>query len=346
MAENSTKNDTEPVFQFIDRLFEEGKEKHLVNKLKESICMDIDSKLRKFTRDIGRSQESIPYERLVSHLESHIIYLEDELRKKDHLIEKLIDNNLNSVKSVNESRCISCKNTSLIENIKVTDRNQNQSNNKVDKRKIDVDVENSAVKSPSIPNRLIDFQFNETDGDTVEIENKKRDEKQNAKTRKRVIICGDSMVNGIHSDGVSSKSFLTTVKPFGGSTSTDMKDYIKPSLKTKPEKLIIHVGTNDLTKNVLDTAENFNEIVETVKELSPDTQLYFSEVCLRKDFPSAYQKVNELNKSIKSFCQSRNIALIENSNIDQSCLARKKLHLNAKGLGKLAVNFKSFLEKQ
>lgn len=70
-------------FEYIDRPFEEGKEKHLINKLKESISMDIDSKLRRFIRDIGRSQEHIPYERLVSHLESHIIYLEDELRKVD-----------------------------------------------------------------------------------------------------------------------------------------------------------------------------------------------------------------------------------------------------------------------
>lgn len=259
----------------------------------------------------------------------------------EKLIEKLIDNNLNSV---NESRS-SFTETS---NVKATNKNQNQSNDRCNKRKIN--VENCAVKSPSpsAPNGLIDFQFNEVD-DTVEVEIKKREEKQNVQNvkRQRVIICGDSMVNGIHSDGVSTKSFLTTVKPFGGSTSLDMKDYIIPSLKTKPEKLIIHVNpTNDLIKNILNTTENFSAIVETVKELSPDTQHYFSEVCLRKDFQSAYQKVSALNKSIKSFCQSRNIALIDNSNIDQSCLARKKLHLNARGIGKLAVNFKSFLEKQ
>ena len=163
--------------------------------------------------------------------------------------------------------------------------------------------------------------------------------------RKRVIICGDSMVNGIDSDGTSSKSFSTVVKPFGGASLPDMKDYIKPALKTKPDKMIVHVGTNDLTKGIQNTTENLSDIVECARELSPETQLYISAVCIRKDIPSHFKKVSDLNKSIKSFCQTRNIAFIEHSNIDNSCLARKKLHLNPKGIGRLAVNFKSFLEK-
>ena len=59
-----------------------------------------------------------------------------------------------------------------------------------------------------------------------------------------------------------------------------MKDYIKPALKTKPDKMIVHVGTNDLTKGIQNTTENLSDIVECARVLSPETQLYISAVCV------------------------------------------------------------------
>ena len=51
--------------------------------------------MRKIIRDSDKTTLDISlYERLVSHLEGQILYLEDEVKKKDILIEKLIDRNL------------------------------------------------------------------------------------------------------------------------------------------------------------------------------------------------------------------------------------------------------------
>ena len=47
--------------------------------------------------------------------------------------------------------------------------------------------------------------------------------------------------------------------------------------------------------------------------------------------------------SLKEFSKSRNVHLIENSNIDSTCLSRRKLHLIRKGVSRLALNFKKVI---
>ena len=39
---------------------------------------------------------------------------------------------------------------------------------------------------------------------------------------------------------------IAHVKTFPGATSEDMKSYIEPTLKSKPDEIILHCGTNDL----------------------------------------------------------------------------------------------------
>ena len=48
---------------------------------------------------------------------------------------------------------------------------------------------------------------------------------------------------------------------FPGATITDMYDHLKPHLKTHPEFLILHIGTNDTSKYMP------NEIVDKVLAL-------------------------------------------------------------------------------
>jgi hypothetical protein len=59
-----------------------------MNKLKNFIHKEVDNYLK-------NSRNSA--DKLITYLESHILFLEDELRKKDKLVEKLVENNLNLV---------------------------------------------------------------------------------------------------------------------------------------------------------------------------------------------------------------------------------------------------------
>ena len=89
-------------------------------------------------------------------------------------------------------------------------------------------------KEPQISNS------DNVDEDNVEICNKKS---------KNVDIIGDSMLNNINGKGVS-KSKKVDVLNIPGATSGDIVDKIDDALEGKPESLIVHVGTNDLTNNV------------------------------------------------------------------------------------------------
>ena len=71
----------------------------------------------------------------------------------------------------------------------------------------------------------------------------------NKKGKSNVITIGDSMLNNMTIRGLS-KSDKVSVSNFPGATSEDILDEIKDTLKTHLDTLIVHAGTNDITKNI------------------------------------------------------------------------------------------------
>ena len=61
---------------------------------------------------------------------------------------------------------------------------------------------------------------------------------------------GDSLVKYLRREELSSKKNNVKVITHTGSTTEDMLDYIKPIARRKPDTMIIHAGTNDLTNGV------------------------------------------------------------------------------------------------
>ena len=72
----------------------------------------------------------------------------------------------------------------------------------------------------------------------------------NSETTKptKVIIAGDSMIKHLNLNGyrMSAKNTRVQVSTFPGCTILDMADHIKPIQRKRPNKLILHVGTNSL----------------------------------------------------------------------------------------------------
>ena len=143
-----------------------------------------------------------------------------------------------------------------------------------------------------------------------------------------VTIVGDSMINGLNANGFN-KDQRVKIKPFGGATLSDLLDYIKPTLRKKPFKIIIHVGTNDIT-NKIDTTPNLKKIVNLVEFESPSTIIAFSNVTFHDDKKDMSTKVKDLNLKIAEFCKNEHVHLINNSNITITHLSKRKLHLNQK----------------
>eukprot|EP00794_Sanderia_malayensis_P000912 gene912-217_t len=127
----------------------------------------------------------------------------------------------------------------------------------------------NTVKQNKLTNKLGEKKKQES---SMENGNNEQETAQPEKnTGKRVFIIGDSILNGISEYGLN-KSHDVIVHPHSGATSQDIKDHIKPIIRRKPDLIIIHAGTNDLTQEC-NTVEEMNEIFDAVRSDPPRLKL-------------------------------------------------------------------------
>ena len=157
--------------------------------------------------------------------------------------------------------------------------------------------------------------------------------------RKIIFLVGDSMINGINGNGVSSTHHVSVCPGCPGDCSKDLVDHVKLVVRKKPDLILIHFGTNDVT-NGINTEEEMQKAVDHAKNESSETDIVISLCTHRNDKPGLSNKVTKCNEILRNICARNNLNCIENSNIDDSCLGMKKLHLNRKGTSYLANNFK------
>ena len=67
--------------------------------------------------------------------------------------------------------------------------------------------------------------------------------------KKKIVLAGDSMVNGISEKGLSVNHKVKIVN-FPGSTNEKILEKLDDINKEKRDDLIVHIGTNDITYNV------------------------------------------------------------------------------------------------
>ena len=167
------------------------------------------------------------------------------------------------------------------------------------------------------------------------------DEKQKTKvagnkSRKSVIVIGDSLLNGIDDRGLC-KHHNVKVRPHPGATTRDIADHVKPVARRKPDMVIIHCGTNDFTNDV-DTTKHLKEVVQILKEETPHSKIVMSAAIMRRDRQGMKKKIDELNCKIKAVCVEQRLDFFNDSNVDNSCLGQKGLHLNLRGNAAFANN--------
>ena len=167
-------------------------------------------------------------------------------------------------------------------------------------------------------------------------------ENGNKKSGRHICIIGDSMVKQITGPGIS-KNDQVQVKTHPGATTEDIIDYIKPTIRQKPDIVIIHSGTNDLTKDV-SIMSRVRKVVAAVKEIDTEgkIKLDFSGIVARGDINKEEDIVIITNNRLEKYCKGNEFFFINNSNIDVSCLNKSKLHLR-KGIHYLAKNFRKHI---
>ena len=132
-----------------------------------------------------------------------------------------------------------------------------------------------------------------------------------------IMVVGDSLVKYLRREELSSKNNNVKVIAHPGSTTEETLDYIKPIARRKPDTLIIHTGTNDLTNGV-NTMKEVRKLVKVVREIdeSGKIKIGFCSVIYRKDKDLEDER-NEVSVKLKKYCEGKGFFFIENDNISE-----------------------------
>ena len=70
-----------------------------------------------------------------------------------------------------------------------------------------------------------------------------------------------------------------------------------------------------------------------------------SAAIMRRDRQGMKKKIDELNCKIKAVCVEQRLDFFNNSNVDNSCLGQKGLHLNLRGNAAFAKNLLQIINR-
>ena len=151
------------------------------------------------------------------------------------------------------------------------------------------------------------------------------------------VIIGDSIIKRVQGQ----KFGRRVVKYFSGASTSDMKHHIKPTLHKAPQKIVLHIGTNDLRDTAV--ADNIVDIARQIENES-DAKVVISELVTRNDRENLREAVQVVNKPLSKFCNQNGWKLIEHKNINNKDLNNSRLHLNDSGNIKICNSLVNYLE--
>ena len=150
--------------------------------------------------------------------------------------------------------------------------------------------------------------------------------------RQTVVICGDSMVKGLH--GWMMSYAKVKVQSFPGATCGDMDHYLQPIISRGPDHVILHVGTNDLSSSKPE--EVVSKIISLTNKLKEHgINVIVSSLIIRSD--PLNDRVIKVNEPLKA--NADKFEIVEHSNTSGTHLNGSGLHLKKRGDGALALNF-------
>ena len=332
-----------------------------VNSLKNQLLNTSESTLGLQNQNDSNNSTTLNIlERLISHLEDQVSTLKEQLNRKDKVINILLGKLEKRESEEAFSRQCKTNNLPLIQTssldtypentLKLVQQNRNSISNGNNQPQPPIN-ENATLKPvtkpPAIPesntnasekskkSNVSDPSMNHKSNANSQISKDHTDEKQNNTSSKSVIILGDSIIKHTNGWEIARKlkaNCKVYAKSFPGATIQCMMDYMKPSIRAKPDHIILHVGTNDLQSNATpsEIAEKITSLASEMKSNKCDVSI--SAIIIRTDKPDLNKKGIEVNNALKEMCEEKNIFLIDNSKkLKASHLNSRRLHLNRKG---------------
>ena len=132
-----------------------------------------------------------------------------------------------------------------------------------------------------------------------------------------------------------SKRKTIKVRTFPGATIGDIKFFVIPHLRKNPDKIVLHVGTNDAPHAT--PKEMFSAIIDLksfIQKYASESKIMISTPVLRVDKANA----SDINKRYIELLKEAKLDCIFNDNIAESNIDQYGLHINESGSVILAKN--------
>ena len=120
-----------------------------------------------------------------------------------------------------------------------------------------------------------------------------------------------------------------------------MKSYIQPTIDNAPDRICLHIGTNDLKSKAPDDIANATVDLGKTIQSTCGAEVVLSELTMRKD--AHKESVKCVNKLLIKYSKQHQWSLVRHSNITEEVLNRGGLHLTKQGNEILYKNFASCL---
>ena len=368
-------NDSSETLDLIDSAYKKIKYK----KIKDISLQDIKNDVSEFMQneikqklDVHNKEEhqTLIDKRIIATLEKEIEFLKTEIRSKNEIITKFLNNNTQKKNNDNmegeiwdfgatfntsDSQSVCSRDKSRDSLVKFSDihiiihnpskRNIDDQLKTIPEKKHKEYLHNTGRKSPSLENN----KNNENSKQCDNLQDRHVDKNQPKEINNKslwpsgtCVIVGDSVVNGINENRLSKKHRNVNVFHFSGARIEDINRFIIPIIKKQPDYLILHVGTNDATTNTSKKiVDDFLILKSNISKQLPSYRIVLSKPIIRHDDGKANLMIRNVNKHLSAL-QSE---CIENHSISSQHLGRKGLHLNPKGKGRLALNFLKQIRK-
>ena len=183
----------------------------------------------------------------------------------------------------------------------------------------------------------------------------------NQHVKKQVLVCGDSLLNGINEQYMR-KDHFTQVRNHPGATTEDMLHHIRAHATKKPEAVIVLAGHNDITANerikednrkrprdqqqdLIKSSDSMKKLIKELKSKLPNAPIAICELPFRNHNPRLMNDEKDINQQFELLAQREQLGYIHMSSYTKEHLGKKGLHPNFKGKAEIANILKSYISK-
>ena len=266
----------------------------------------------------NEKQELCALKQKVKSLEVENKFFRNDAVSKQNLIDSLLEHNSNLL---NRNCCRVIQDTqSNVQSGINTDVSDNHSNN------------HGVNTITNKKNNKQTTSYKKNDKTTVHKDSNdsnliKRQSANSSTVKKEVFIIGDSMIKFVNGQNFS-RNDSVKVRGHPGATTDHFIDYVRPTVRKKPNLIILHSETNDIHNNV-NTLQKIRKVISSIKEYDTDDNIKIAlSSIIHRSGHDFEDKINETNRKLENLWKGKGIIFINNSNIDSTCLNRSKLHLN------------------